>query len=98
MRRALDALESEGFVVRQIGKGTFPSKRARQLPGRIGLIVLSYAEIFAPICAEISRLCREHGLELLFGDVSALDYAARAEQARRFARHLQEYLGLWFCP
>ena len=58
VRRALDALEAEGLVVRQIGKGTFPSKRARQMPGRIGLIVLSYAEIFAPICAEIGRLCR----------------------------------------
>ena len=86
VRRALDALEAEGLVVRQIGKGTFPSKRARQMPGRIGLIVLSYAEIFAPICAVIGRLCRARGLELLFGDVSALDYTARAEQARRFAR------------
>ena len=90
VRRALDALVAEGLVVRQIGKGTFPSKRARQMPGRIGLIVLSYAEIFAPICAEIGRLCREHGLELLFGDVSALDYAARAEQARRFAHDFVE--------
>ena len=32
VRRALDALEAEGLVVRQIGKGTFPSKRARQMP------------------------------------------------------------------
>ena len=86
VRRALAELEAEGLVVRQVGKGTFPSKRARQVPGRIGLIVLSYAEIFAPICAEIGRLCRARGLELLFGDVSALDYTARAEQARRFAR------------
>jgi len=86
VRRALAELEKEGLVVRQVGRGTFPSKRARQVPGRIGLIVLSYAEIFAPICAEIGRLCRARGVELLFGDVSALDYTARAEQARRFAR------------
>ena len=86
VRRALAELQAEGLVVRQVGKGTFPSKRARQVPGRIGLIVLSYAEIFAPICAEIGHLCRARGLELLFGDVSALDYTARADQARRFAR------------
>ena len=49
VRRALAELQAEGLVVRQVGKGTFPSKRARQVPGRIGLIVLSYAEIFAPI-------------------------------------------------
>ncbi len=90
VRRALGELQAEGLVVRRVGKGTFPSKRARLMPGRIGLIVLSYAEIFAPICAEIARLCRERSIELLFGDVSALDYTARAEQALRFARDFVE--------
>ena len=90
VRRALDELQAEGLVVRRVGKGTFPSKRAGLIPGRIGLIVLSYAEIFAPICAEIARLCRERSIDLLFGDVSALDYTARAEQALRFARDFVE--------
>ena len=43
VRRALAELKAEGLVVRLVGKGTFPSKRARQVPGRIGIIVLSYA-------------------------------------------------------
>ena len=43
VRRALAELQAEELVVCQVRKGTFPSKRARQVPGRIGLIVLSYA-------------------------------------------------------
>lgn len=86
VRRAIDQLKYEGLVVRRQGKGTFARKGRKNGPLRIGLLVMSYAEIFTPICAEIGKICRERDVELLFADVSALDFEARSEQAMRYVR------------
>ena len=86
VHRAIDRLKFEGLVVRHQGKGTFARRGGRNRNPCIGLLVMSYAEIFTPICAEIGRICRAKGVELLFADVSALDFEARSEQAMRYVR------------
>lgn len=64
--RALDELKKMGYVMAIQGKGTFVVDRRRT----IGLIVpaLSTAEIFSPICHEISMICQEREYMLYFAD------------------------------
>jgi len=89
--QALQELRGQGYLLRQQGRGTFLTRTAQKISGAIGLIVPGncYAEIFPPICHEISRLAQERGMSVVLGDVSSSSAETRARQvvsiARRFA-------------
>ena len=85
---ALQELRGKGLLVRLQGSGTFLTKAARSFGSAVGLVVpgICYAEIFPPICKEISRLAQEKGLSLLFGDVSSPNPETRAKRAMELAR------------
>lgn len=100
--RAVEKLKKDGMVESRRGKGVFVSKMAQKFGGRIGLIVpgLSYAEIFPPICREISRLVQERGFKLLLGEISSDDAAERARLAVKVAHQFAEenVVGVFFQP
>ena len=89
--QALQELRGQGYLLRQQGKGTFLTRTAQKISRAIGLIVPGncYAEIFPPICHEISRLAQERGMSVVLGDVTSSSAETRARQvvsiARKFA-------------
>ncbi len=85
--KAVSKLENEGLIVRRKGKGSFPTKFARSAYGPIGLIMpgLSYGEIYAPICGEITRLCQQKGRTVLLGNTTAEIPKERAEAEKKLA-------------
>lgn len=89
--QALQELRGQGYLLRQQGKGTFLTQTAQKISGAIGLIVPGncYAEIFPPICHEISRLAQERGMSVVLGDVTSSSAETRARQvvsiAQKFA-------------
>ena len=88
VRQALQKLRLAGYVRSSRGSGTLLTSFARTLGGAVGLLVpgFSYAEIFPPICREVSRLAQARDLEVIFGDTSQADAAERAARMRDFAR------------
>ena len=66
--KAIETLKGMGLVCARNGVGTFVRRRMTS----IGLIVpmLRQAEIFPPICHEISRMCQERGIAVDFADIS----------------------------
>lgn len=87
VRQALQKLNLAGYIRSSRGRGTLLTSFARTLGGAVGLLVpgFSYAEIFPPICREISRLAQERDLEVIFGDSSQTDAKERAERMKAFA-------------
>ena len=83
--RAMEQLTWEGLVVRRKGKGSFVSHEFRNRRRTIGLIVMSYSEMFPSICREISCRCQDEGHVLMLGQIVAGDASARARQAKRLA-------------
>lgn len=83
--RAMEQLAWEGLVVRRRGKGSFVSHEFRNSHRTIGLIVMSYSEMFPSICREISCRCQDEGHVLMLGQIVAGDASARARQARQLA-------------
>lgn len=89
--QALQELRGQGYLLRRQGKGTFLTRTAQKISGAIGLIVPGncYAEIFPPICHEISRLAQERGMSVVLGDVTSSSAETRARQvvsiAQKFA-------------
>lgn len=85
--RALERLAQDGLVYRKKGSGTFITDSARNRTGMIGLIVpgLAYAEIFAPICSALSRLCSQKGYTLHLADFASEDPVERARLAEMVA-------------
>ena len=85
--RALERLAQDGLVSRKKGSGTFITDSARNRTGMIGLIVpgLAYAEIFAPICSALSRLCSQKGYTLHLADFASEDPVERARLAEMVA-------------
>ena len=85
--RALERLAQDGLVYRKKGSGTFITDSARNRTGMIGLIVpgLAYAEIFAPVCSALSRLCSQKGYTLHLADFSSEDPVERARLAEMVA-------------
>lgn len=85
--RVMQKLSSVGLIVRRKGAGTYVSKTARNLTGRLGMIFPGHpqTEIFTVICAEIARRCQQEGYTLLFGDASARDAGLRLRMVRELA-------------
>ena len=83
--RAMEQLTWEGLVVRRKGKGSFVSHEFRNRRRTIGLIVMSYSEMFTSICREISCRCQDDGHVLMLGQIVAGDASARARQAKLLA-------------
>lgn len=85
--RAVRKLEDEGLVVRRRGKGSFPTNFAKTAAGPVGIIMpgLAYGEIFAPICAEITKLCQQNGRTVLLGNTATAEPQERAEASKRMA-------------
>ena len=98
--RAMEQLAWEGLVVRRKGKGTFVSREFRRSQCGIGLIVMSYSEMFPIVCQEMSRLCQSNGQVLMLGQIAKGDASARARQAKRLAENFagQGVEGVIFQP
>ena len=100
--RVLDRLVRDGLVYRRKGSGTFITDSARNRTGAIGIIVpgLAYAEIFAPVCSALSRLCAEKGYTLQLADFSSDDPVERAKLALGIAEDLasRNVAGVVFQP
>ena len=92
LRLALSRLKESGFIETRNGAGTFLSTTARNMTGRLGLIIPSIAggEISPPICAAISEAARENGYSLLFGSSSSPDPKIRESRAIALAHEYVE--------
>lgn len=83
--RAMEQLQWEGVVVRRKGKGSFVSKEFRTVGRSVGLIVLSYSEIFPSVCREVARLCQDGRYMLMLGQITSGDPKVRARRAKDLA-------------
>lgn len=92
LRLALSRLKESGFIETRNGAGTFLSTTARNMTGRLGLIIPSIAggEISPPICAAISDAAQENGYSLLFGSSSSPDPKVRESRAIALAHEYVE--------
>jgi len=88
---ALRDLETEGFLERRRGSGTYLTAEKRLLKGYFGMIIPSHGliEIFTPICAAISTCSQDLGYTLLFGHVAA---ATIEEQEKRLLDLCSQYI------
>ncbi len=86
--RAMEQLVWEGLAVRRKGKGSFVSRD--HLRRTIGLIVMSYSEMFPSVCREISCRCQAAGHALLLGQIASGSPKERAEQAKALAEKFSE--------
>ncbi|MGN0855166.1 MAG: GntR family transcriptional regulator [Kiritimatiellia bacterium] len=102
VREVIRELKFEGFLVCRQGSGTFVTKGARNLGGRIGLVVpgVLHEEIFPPICREISNLAQKEGFTMLFGEITEEDYDRRAARIRALVAEYirQNVSGVIFQP
>ena len=98
--RAMEQLQWEGVVVRRKGKGSFVSKEFRTVGRSVGLIVLSYSEIFPSICHEVTRLCQDGRYMLMLGQITSGDPKERARRAKDLAANFidQNVVGVIFQP
>ncbi len=87
VREVVRELKFDGFLVRCQGSGTFVTKSARNLGGKIALIVpgILHEEIFPPICREVLAIARREGFTPLFADVTEEEGTSRARRIREIA-------------
>ena len=88
--RAMEQLAWEGIAVRRKGKGTFVSREFCRRQCGIGLIVMSYSEMFPIVCQEILSLCQANGYVLMLGHIANGDAKSRAKQAKELADKFAE--------
>jgi len=71
--RALEALRTQGVIVRRPGAGTFLRRAAPTAGGILGLIGagIGHTEILGPIGTELARSAEERGHRLILGDSGA---------------------------
>ena len=88
LRLALLHLKECSMIETRNGSGTFLSSTARNMSGRLGLIVphIAEGELSPPICAGIEKSASENGYSLLFGDASSTDPKTRASRAIALAK------------
>ena len=87
--RAIEQLAWEGLAVRRKGKGTFVAHEFRHRSA-IGLIVMSYSEMFPWVCREISFQCQAVGQALMLGQIVDGNPMKRARQAKSLAEKFAE--------
>ena len=101
-RKAISDLVRKGLVKRRKGAGSFITKQGQRRSGLIGLLMpdASSARIFRDFVAEISRLARRNGYEVIVRDLSAGSIAETKVRVRRMARELivQNVEGVVFRP
>jgi DNA-binding LacI/PurR family transcriptional regulator len=99
--RALAQLESEGFIQRRAGSGTYVAERSDTKNLVFGLLIaeLGITEIFEPICQGISQ-ARLGGLhDLLWGPLFQPDAPKEVQAERLCEYYLQRSLsGIFFAP
>jgi DNA-binding LacI/PurR family transcriptional regulator len=99
--RALAQLESEGFIERRAGSGTYISEQSGKHNMVFGLLIpeLGVTEIFEPICKGMSQAHQGGHHDLLWGTLFEPD-APKEIQAERLAEYyLQRSLsGIFFAP
>jgi len=102
VRKAISDLERRGLVQRRKGSGSFITKLGKRKSGLIGLLMpdVSSARIFKDFVAEISRLARRNGYEVIVRDLDACSVAEAKKKMRRIARELavQKVEGVVFRP
>ena len=83
--RSVAELKRLGLVTTRKGAGTFVSQRNRT----IGLAIPGTAdsEFFSAIMDGLVFNCNKYGMDLVAGDIFAVDHDERAKQAERLARH-----------
>lgn len=83
--RSIAELKQQGLVAAKKGSGTFVSERNR----KIGLAIPGTAdsEFFSAVMDGLVFNCEKFGMDLIAGDVFAVDHDKRAEQAEKLARH-----------
>lgn len=99
--RALAQLESENYIQRRAGAGSFVIERTGKRRLTFGLLIpeLGMTEIFEPICQGISRACKGEELDLIWGPL--IDRNAPYEvQAQRLCDYYlnQNLSGVFFAP
>ena len=83
--RSIAELKQQGLVAAKKGSGTFVSEKNR----KIGLAIPGTAdsEFFSAVMDGLVFNCEKYGMDLVAGDVFAVDHDKRAAQAERLARH-----------
>ena len=83
--RSIAELKRLGLVTARKGSGTFVSQKNRT----IGLAIPGTAdsEFFSAIMDGLVFNCNKYGMDLVAGDIFAVDHDRRAKQAERLARH-----------
>lgn len=83
--RSIAELKRLGLVTARKGAGTFVSQKNRT----IGLAIPGTAdsEFFSAIMDGLVFNCNKYGMDLVAGDIFAVDHDKRAKQAERLARH-----------
>ena len=99
--RALAQLETEGFIQRRAGSGTYVMERGQEKNLVFGLLIpeLGITEIFEPICKGISQ-ARLGGLhDLLWGPLFQPDAPKEVQAEKLCEYYLQRSLsGIFFAP
>lgn len=92
VQKAVDELRRGGYVVRRRGSGTRVTREAKNATGKLGLIVpgMAHEEIFPTICQELVYLAETEGYQVILGNITDADPAARAKRAIRLAREFVE--------
>ena len=96
----MEQLQWEGVVARRKGKGSFVSKEFRTVGRSVGLIVLSYSEIFPSICHKVATLCQDGRYMLTLGQITSGDPKERASRAKDLTANFidQNVVGVIFQP
>jgi GntR family transcriptional regulator of arabinose operon len=99
--RALAQLESEGFIERRAGSGTYVAERSDTKNLVFGLLIteLGVTEIFEPICKGISQAHLGGLHDLLWGPLIQPDAPKEVQAERLCEYYLQRSLsGIFFAP